>query len=110
MYNPLDLIPKTIDKNLRDIIVYLILIQFFAFLILFLYLLYEFIHFKLYGKRIVDPIVNSEDGQKNNLNLEGCEESKVDEIKLDDQHPTEKNDVPTSNDEVPYTSKHLKQE
>jgi hypothetical protein len=47
MYNPFDLIPHTIDKNLRDIIITLIIIQFSAFLILISYLTYEYICYKL---------------------------------------------------------------
>ena len=46
MYNPFDLIPHTIDKNLRDIIIYLIIIQFTAFCIFMTYLIYEFISYK----------------------------------------------------------------
>jgi hypothetical protein len=46
MYNPFDLIPKTIDKNLRDFIIVLIVIQFTAFLLRIGYLIYDYIKYR----------------------------------------------------------------
>jgi hypothetical protein len=46
MYNPFDLIPKTIDKNLRDFIIVLIIIQFTAFILRIGYLVYDFVKYR----------------------------------------------------------------
>ena len=51
-WNPIAMIPDTIDKNIRDLIVSLIAIQFIAFLILMFHLTWEFIKYKQECKRI----------------------------------------------------------
>ena len=51
-WNPIAMIPDTIDKNIRDLIVSLIAIQFIAFLILMFHLTWEFIKYNQECKRI----------------------------------------------------------
>lgn len=93
MYNPLDLIPQTIDKNLRDIIITLILIQFTAFLILIGYLTYEFIWYKLYSRKdIVEGEADGEIKVEGNANAESDERipGKLGEVKFDNEDEQDK--------------------
>ncbi len=74
MYNPFDLIPKNIDKNLRDILIALISIQFISFLILIVYLIVEFV--KLKREKKVENVVKE---SKNDEKTEKLEESNKEE-------------------------------
>jgi hypothetical protein len=75
MYNPFDLIPHTIDKTLRDLIITLVVIQFSAFLILLGYIIYEYVKFKVSDK----SIVQNEEDKKEEINFDNDE--KVEENK-----------------------------
>lgn len=78
MYNPFDLIPHTIDKDIRGIIITLIVIQVSAFLIFFFYLIWAFIRIKLGYIKIekVDENKNDESLKKEENSSENQEESK----------------------------------
>ncbi len=63
-WNPINMIPDTIDKNLRDLIISLIVIQFIAFLILMFYLIWEYIKYKKYCKDIDRRVADEEKERK----------------------------------------------
>ena len=65
MYNPFELIPKTIDPKLREILIYLIAIQLILFLILICYLIYEFVMYKLGYKKYEEQPVKEETSNEN---------------------------------------------
>lgn len=50
-WNPIDLIPTTIDPNLRKVLIFLIVFQFTAFLIYMVLMVREYKRFKREGPR-----------------------------------------------------------
>lgn len=109
MLNPFDLIPETLDKNLRDFIISVVAIQFFAFLIFFCYITYQFIQYKLYGKRIDKLVANAEQEEKNKLNYHNEDGIRLDEIKFDNEdEETEKINKHIRTDEFDNEKKRVK--
>lgn len=68
MYNPFDIIPKTLDSGLRNLIIALITIQVTCFIIYIVYMFYS--HFKLKGTQQLNK----------NENKDVQEESKTDKL------------------------------
>jgi hypothetical protein len=111
MYNPFDLIPKTIDKNLRDILIALIIIQFVSFLILLIYLIVEFIKYrkeKKFPSDITDQ--TQEDKQMDVINATKDEGVKKENIENNlEKESVGENSVKLEN-ETDSQRGHLKQE
>ena len=59
MYNPFELIPKTIDPNIRMILIGLVSIQFLAFVLFVLIMIYD--HVQKKKNSVVDTIDNSKE-------------------------------------------------
>lgn len=66
MFNIFELIPKTIDKNLRDLIIILITVQLILLVIYITYMTYEFIRIKMNkNNENSNDIQKGEGSQKN---------------------------------------------
>jgi len=78
MYNPFDIIPKNIDKNLRDIVIALIIIQFVSFVIFFVYILMEFMKHRRENKI---PKEEKELNENKKDKFRTCSESEIEPIK-----------------------------
>lgn len=87
-WNPINMIPDTIDKNLRDLIISLIVIQLTAFFILMFYLIWEYIKYKKYCKEI-DKRAAEEEKQRQLIN-ENKEPIKFDNDDSGEFHKQEK--------------------
>jgi len=117
MYNPFDLIPKNIDKNLRDILIALISIQFISFLILMVYLIVEFVKHKK-EKKVENIEKQSENDEKTEKleksNKEESETQNCDKIVTDINNKDEnylENEIPYNHEKInDDQSDHLKQD
>jgi len=58
MYNPFELIPKTIDPTIRNILIVLVSIQFLAFVLFIFIMIYDHVQKK---KNRIDIINNSKE-------------------------------------------------
>lgn len=72
-WNPIDLIPTTIDPNLRKVLIFLIVFQFTAFLIYMVLMVREYRRFKRDGPRKEELVEESQ--QNGSLKGEGKEKT-----------------------------------
>jgi FtsZ-interacting cell division protein ZipA len=114
-WNPIDMIPKTIDKNLRDLIITLVVIQFIAFLILMFHLIWEYIKYKKYCKEI-DKRAAEEEKEKKLIN-ENTEPIKFDNEEFEELSQQEKenklveeNSINKNSETIVTETERLKQE